>query len=68
MDQLKNSLEEELDNATKEVFSELKVSEDRMEHMKTDYFKALGFNPDMFAQTLHDMVEVKKNCKSLLIK
>jgi hypothetical protein len=36
--------------------------------MKTEYLKALGFNPEMFSQTLQEMLEVMKHSKSLLLK
>ena len=63
--QLKNSLCEELDNATREVVQDFKEKTENLD--EDEYLKMLGFNPKVFLHTIENVDGVRKQAKSLIL-
>jgi len=63
--QLKNSLCEELDNATREVVQDFKEKTENLD--EEAYLKMLGFNPKVFLHTIENIDGVRKQAKSLIL-
>lgn len=63
--QLKNSLCEELENATREVVQDFKEKTENLD--EDEYLKMLGFNPKVFLHTIENIDGVRKQVKSLIL-